>query len=109
MRSGCARWSSSRQRVKIEARARLRFSVRVDHLEVKPRRFPHGMRMAVAQLLFLAATFSVTAEEAPLWSLQPVKEQAAPAVQNTQWPAGRIDHFILAELEKSSLPPNADA
>ena len=60
-------------------------------------------------MLFLVAGFTAGADEAPLWSLQPVKEQAAPVVQNTQWPAGRVDRFILAELEKSGLQPNNDA
>jgi hypothetical protein len=67
------------------------------------------MRIFLAHVLLLAAICTARAEDAPLWSIQPVKEQAVPAVHDTQWPAGRVDQFILAELEKNGLQPNADA
>jgi mono/diheme cytochrome c family protein len=40
-----------------------------------------------------------------LWSLQPVRSPAPPAVRNDQWPRSPIDRFILAELEKNGLKP----
>ena len=45
----------------------------------------------------------------PLWSLQPVVNPPLPAVKKADWPVARSDHFILAELEKNGLAPNADA
>src|SRR6185436_16710270 len=47
--------------------------------------------------------------EPPLWSLQAVAKPALPAVRQKDWPLARADHFILAELEKKGLAPNADA
>ncbi len=43
------------------------------------------------------------------WSFQPLREQALPAVKDTAWPQNRIDHFILAELEKYGLAPAPEA
>ncbi len=48
-------------------------------------------------------------DETPLWSLQAVAKPALPAVRQKDWPAARADHFILAELKKNGLVPNADA
>ncbi len=49
------------------------------------------------------------AETYPLWSFQPLKRPAAPAVQNGAWPAGDIDRFVLARREAAGLASNADA
>lgn len=43
------------------------------------------------------------------WSFQPIREQALPPVKNPAWPRNRIDHFILAELEKNGLSPAPEA
>ena len=43
------------------------------------------------------------------WSFQKVQPVELPAVQNTGWPAGDIDRFVLAELEKHGLTPAAAA
>lgn len=43
------------------------------------------------------------------WSFQPLREQPLPGVKNTAWPRNRIDHFILAELEKNGLSPAPEA
>ena len=45
----------------------------------------------------------------PLWSLQPFASQPLPEVQRVDWPRSRVDHFILARLEKAGLTPNAEA
>jgi hypothetical protein len=45
----------------------------------------------------------------PLWSLRPFTIQPLPQVKQQGWPRSRVDHFILARLEKVNLPPNADA
>lgn len=43
------------------------------------------------------------------WSFQPLREQPLPEVQNRSRPRNRIDHFILAELEKNGLSPAPEA
>ena len=61
--------------------------------------------------LCLASALPLEAEERPdlPWSFQPLREQPLPAVKNTDWPRGRIDHFILAELDKNGLAPAPEA
>ena len=44
-----------------------------------------------------------------LWSLQPFAAQPLPAVKDADWPRSRVDHFILARLEKEQLTPNVGA
>ena len=44
-----------------------------------------------------------------LWSLEPVKDPAPPAVKHKAWPATSVDAFILAKLEEHSLQPAAPA
>ena len=46
---------------------------------------------------------------AQLWSYQPVKEQAVPAVKQTKWVRDPVDAFVLAKLEEKSLKPSAEA
>ncbi len=43
------------------------------------------------------------------WSFQPLKAITPPMVRDTAWPTQRIDRFVLAELEKRGLAPNAPA
>ena len=43
------------------------------------------------------------------WAFQPVKISAPPAVRDTAWPAGPIDHFVLARLETRQLAPAPEA
>jgi len=43
------------------------------------------------------------------WSFQKLQPVEPPAVQNTGWPAGDIDRFVLAELEKHGQMPAAAA
>jgi len=43
------------------------------------------------------------------WSLKPFGIQPLPVVKQTDWPRGRVDHFILARLEKENLKPSSDA
>lgn len=44
------------------------------------------------------------------WSFKPIRKHDPPAVKDTTWPKNRIDHFILAAMEKEghSPAPNAD-
>ncbi|WP_145091233.1 PSD1 and planctomycete cytochrome C domain-containing protein [Anatilimnocola aggregata] len=39
------------------------------------------------------------------WSLRPIENPPAPKVNNTSWPQGDLDRFILAELERRGLQP----
>ncbi|HTN77464.1 MAG TPA: PSD1 and planctomycete cytochrome C domain-containing protein [Pirellulaceae bacterium] len=43
---------------------------------------------------------------ATMWSLQPIVSPALPNVQQTGWPAQRLDFFILAKLEAVQLAPS---
>lgn len=44
-----------------------------------------------------------------LWSYQPVKTQAVPAVHQKKWVRTPIDAFVMAKLEAKGLKPSADA
>ena len=43
------------------------------------------------------------------WSFQPLQDPPIPAVQDRDWPANPIDHFILAKLEQLHLKPSPPA
>jgi hypothetical protein len=43
------------------------------------------------------------------WSFQPPSKPTPPAVQDTAWPKGAIDRFLLAQLESKGLRPVAEA
>jgi len=58
-------------------------------------------------VLFAADTF--TKRQREFWSLQKVKEQNPPVVQNTGWVRNAIDQFILAKLEAKSIAPGPPA
>ncbi len=42
------------------------------------------------------------------WSFQPVKQNALPNVSQPDWPQTRIDHFILAAMEREGLEPSPE-
>jgi hypothetical protein len=50
----------------------------------------------------------VSAEDRQLWSLQPLKRVAPPAVKKAAWCRTPVDRFILARLEAAGLQPNAE-
>jgi hypothetical protein len=41
----------------------------------------------------------------PLWSFQPVRSPAVPAVRDAAWPRNPVDQFLLARLERLGLKP----
>lgn len=43
------------------------------------------------------------------WSFVPPRVQSLPKVKDAAWPRVRVDHFILARLEKESLTPSREA
>ncbi len=43
------------------------------------------------------------------WAFQPPRGRPLPAVKDTAWPHGPIDHFLLARLEAKGLKPAGDA
>ncbi|RLS40093.1 MAG: DUF1553 domain-containing protein [Planctomycetota bacterium] len=49
------------------------------------------------------------AEGRAFWSYRPVASPPVPPVKNPTWPAGTIDHFVLASLEGKGLVPAAEA
>jgi hypothetical protein len=43
------------------------------------------------------------------WAYRPLQDSAPPVVRNAAWPRTDLDHFVLAELERSDLNVSADA
>lgn len=43
------------------------------------------------------------------WAYKHPVDPQSPSVEHSAWPKGKIDHFILAKLEASSLEPAGDA
>ncbi|MEZ5385871.1 MAG: DUF1553 domain-containing protein [Prosthecobacter sp.] len=43
------------------------------------------------------------------WSLQPLKQPTLPTIKEEKWPAGDVDHFVLAKIEAAGLKPSQDA
>src|SRR5262249_6326650 len=39
------------------------------------------------------------------WAWQPIRQSSPPVVQNSAWPRGPVDRFLLARLEASGLTP----
>jgi cytochrome c553 len=54
-------------------------------------------------------TFDLKARAAEHWVWQPIQSPAIPSVDQTNWPRGEIDRFILARLEKAGLDPAGEA
>lgn len=65
--------------------------------------------MLMRLILLIGLSVRVAGAAEPLWSLQPFGERPLPRVKVGAWPLARVDHFILARLEKENLTPNADA
>jgi hypothetical protein len=55
------------------------------------------------------STFDLAARKRTHWAWRPVQVTSPPAVENSTWPLGEIDRFILARLEEKELPPAAAA
>ena len=51
------------------------------------------------------AVFNLEQRRQQHWSWHPIHPEAAPTVQNTNWPACPVDQFILARLEQAQLKP----
>ncbi len=49
------------------------------------------------------------AEDASLWSFQPLRGETAPTIRDQAWPRSDVDRFILAKLEEQKLSPARDA
>ena len=56
-----------------------------------------------------AADDPFTPTQRQLWSLQPVRAAAPPAVKNRRWVRTPIDAFVLADLEKAGITPSPPA
>jgi hypothetical protein len=68
-----------------------------------------GSCLAVAFAVYAAETDAFTAAQRNFWSLQPVKKQAVPPVNDKAWVKTPIDAFVLAKLEENDLKPNPPA
>lgn len=73
----------------------------------------NGFKAVCLLAIACTAVAAVVAEENPSkdlpWAFHPLREQPLPEVKNTTWAKNRIDHFILAELEKNGLSPAPEA
>lgn len=43
------------------------------------------------------------------WAFRPVEKTQVPGVEDSLWPRGDVDRFVLARLEQSGLRPRSDA
>ena len=55
------------------------------------------------------APFELDKRKRGHWVWQPIKDPAAPAVVQQDWPKVDLDKFILAKLEENNLTPSDDA
>lgn len=78
-------------------------SLRMPPPESEKQPLTEAQRALVRQWIQQGAAF----EE--FWSLDPVRAQTLPVVENRDWPAGRIDQFVLSTLEKERLQPQASS
>ena len=53
--------------------------------------------------------FDIKARKAAHWSWKPIRKPKVPKVEDTTWPLGPIDNFVLAKLEEAELAPASDA
>ena len=53
--------------------------------------------------------FDLQQRKSEFWIWQPIKDSAAPQVNDQSWPKNAIDHFVLAKLEAAGLSPTTDA
>lgn len=64
-----------------------------------------GKRLTVAEVETLRKWIAAGAPYAAHWAYQKPQPTSIPAVQNANWPANPIDHFVLARLEQEGLTP----
>jgi len=65
--------------------------------------------LSPAQIELLKQWIAEGAEYEPHWALTPPKRLALPEVKQPDWPAGPIDHWVLARLEREGLRPSPEA
>ena len=61
----------------------------------------HRIRLAFAA----ACVVATGAEASDHWAYQPVTLPSVPPVENSAWPSGAMDHFILAKLRENGMQP----
>ncbi|MFT5466321.1 MAG: hypothetical protein ACI8UO_001420 [Verrucomicrobiales bacterium] len=61
-----------------------------------------------ALCIFIFSSVAIADSDRP-WSFEPLREHDLPTVSDESWPTKRIDHFLLAEIEKSGLNPAPQA
>ena len=61
----------------------------------------HRIRLAFAA----ACVVATGAEASDHWAYQPVTLPSVPPVENSAWPSGAMDHFILAKLRENGMRP----
>jgi len=81
-------------------------------IEILTRWVTDGMAWAAGEPTAVAESssdFDLARRQADHWCWQAVKRQRTPRIRNKQWPADRLDYFILRQLEKSGIAPAGPA
>lgn len=69
----------------------------------------HGSRLSATQVDLIRRWINAGGKYDKHWAYVKPHRSELPSVQNTAWPNGPIDQFILAELEKRELAPSQPA
>ncbi len=82
---------------------------------------PEGERLSTAEIAVLTTWVNEGAawpdgvdiakleDKRDHWSFKPLTHPSPPTTQDTEWPRGELDRFVLARLEKEGLHPSAEA
>lgn len=65
--------------------------------------------LSPAQIELLKRWIAEGAEYEPHWAFVPPKRLPLPELKQSDWPAGPIDHWVLARLEREGLRPSPEA
>ncbi len=68
-----------------------------------------GRKLTERQIALLRRWIEQGATWQKHWSFIPPSRPALPIVQNTRWPRGALDAFVLARLEQEGLAPSLEA
>ncbi len=68
-----------------------------------------GKKLSAAQAALLRQWVAEGAKWTEHWSYVAPVRPPVPATKNQKWPRNEVDRFVLAELERKGLKPNAEA
>ena len=68
-----------------------------------------GSELSASEINLIRRWIAEGAEYQPHWAFVAPQRVLLPTVQQTQWPRGSIDHFVLAQLERNAVEPSPEA